>query len=67
MNKQNDEKLGRRELLSRAGKAGISIVGAGAVSYLLYDATGPRPGVETEKLVTLGDFSVKPQTGHSAA
>jgi uncharacterized protein (DUF362 family) len=65
MNKQNDEKLGRRELLSRAGKAGISIVGAGAVSYLLYDATGPRPGVETEKLVTLGDFSVKPQTGRT--
>jgi uncharacterized protein (DUF362 family) len=65
MNKQNDEKLGRRELLSRAGKAGISIVGAGTVSYLLYDATGPRPGVETEKLVTLGDFSVKPQTGRT--
>jgi len=63
MNEQNDEKLDRREFLSRAGKAGISIVGAGTVSYLLYDATGPRPGVETEKLVTLGDFSVKPQTG----
>ena len=65
MNEQNDEKLGRREFLLRAGKAGVSIVGAGAVSYLLYDATGPGPLVETEKLVTLANFSVKPQIGRT--
>ena len=65
MNEQSDEKLGRRQLLTRAGKAGISIAVAGTVSYLLYDATGPKAGVEDEKRVTLQDFSVQHRLGQT--
>ena len=49
----------------RAGKAGISIAATGAVSYLLYDATGPKAGVEDEKRVTLQDFSVQHRLGQT--
>lgn len=65
MNEQSDKKLGRRQLLTRAGKAGISIAVAGTVSYLLYDATGPKAGVEDEKRVTLQDFSVQHRLGQT--
>ncbi len=58
MTEQNDKNLGRRELLGRAGKAGISIAAAGLISWQLYDRQGPRTGVDTESLVTLPDFSV---------
>jgi hypothetical protein len=54
----NQKEIGRRQFLSRAGKAGISIAAAGAASYLLYDRAGPKPDVSTQKLVTLPDFSV---------
>ncbi len=50
--------MGRRQFLARAGKAGISIAAAGTVSYLLYDSKGPKPGIDTEELVKLRDFSV---------
>jgi hypothetical protein len=65
MNEQNDEKLGRREFLSRAGKAGISIAAAGTIAYLLYDSEGPKPGVKTKELVTLPDFSIPQITGQT--
>ena len=65
MNEQSDKKLNRRQLLTRAGKAGISIAAAGAVSYLLYDATGPKAGVEDEEHVTLQDFSVQHRLGQT--
>jgi uncharacterized protein (DUF362 family) len=65
MNEQNDKKLNRRQLLTRAGKAGISIAAAGAVSYLLYDATGPKAGVEGKERVTLRDFSVQQRPGQT--
>jgi uncharacterized protein (DUF362 family) len=65
MNEQNDKKLNRRQLLTRAGKAGISIAVAGTVSYLLYDAKGPKAGVEDEKRVTLKDFSVQHRPGQT--
>ncbi len=58
MTEQNDKNLGRRELLGRAGKAGISIAAAGVISWRLYDREGPKTGVDTESLVTLPDFSV---------
>jgi uncharacterized protein (DUF362 family) len=59
MNEQNDNNLGRRHFLARAGKAGISIAAAGTVSYWLYDTQGPKPGIDTEKLVTFpAHFSV---------
>jgi uncharacterized protein (DUF362 family) len=65
VNEQNDKKLDRREFLSRAGKAGISIAAAGTVAYLLYDSEGPKPGVKTEELVTLPDFSIPQITGQT--
>ena len=58
MTERSDGKSGRREFLSRAGKAGISIAAAGAISYCLYDRQGPKTGVDAESLVTLPDFSV---------
>ena len=64
MNEQND-KLGRREFLSRAGKAGISIAAAGTVAYLLYDSEGPKPGGKAEELVTLPDFSIPQIAGQT--
>jgi len=63
-NKENNS-FGRRRFLARAGKAGIAIAGCGIASYLLYDPTGPRPGVEAEDLVTLADFSVPRKQGQT--
>jgi uncharacterized protein (DUF362 family) len=65
MNEQSDKKLNRRQLLTRAGKAGISIAVAGTVSYLLYDAKGPKAGVEDENRVILQDFSVQHRPGQT--
>ncbi|MEE9370445.1 MAG: DUF362 domain-containing protein [Sedimentisphaerales bacterium] len=65
MNKQNEGKLDRRQFISRAGKAGISLAAAGTVAYLLYDSEGPRPGVSAEELVTLPDFSIPYQAGQA--
>jgi len=65
MTQETRKNLGRRELLSRIGKAGISIAAAGTVSYLLYDASGPKPGVKAEEFVTVPDFSVPHQTGRT--
>ena len=60
----DDKNLGRRQFLTRAGKAGISIAGAGSASWLLHDAKGPpRHAVKTEDLVTLPDFSVPTVAG----
>ncbi len=64
MNEQKSKKLSRRQLLARAGKAGVSIAAAGAVSYLLYDQKGPTAHPE-EKEVTLRNFSVKEQPGRT--
>jgi len=72
MTEQNDKNLdcrqtslGRRELLGRAGKAGISIAAAGLISYRLYDSQGPKTGVDAESLVTLPDFSVPDKAGRT--
>jgi len=65
MTEQNDRNLERRQFLTRAGKAGISIAAAGTVASLLYDREGPKTGVDTESLVTLPDFSVLPKDGQT--
>jgi uncharacterized protein (DUF362 family) len=62
MNEEANKEISRRQLLARAGKAGISIATAGVISKLLYDANGPEGGVEGEK-VTLKNFSVQPKEG----
>ena len=65
MTARNQSKMGRREFLARAGKAGISIAAAGAISYKLYDRQGPKIGVDTESLVTLPDFSIQHRAGQT--
>jgi uncharacterized protein (DUF362 family) len=65
MTEQNDKNLRRREFLTRAGKAGISIAAAGVISWRLYDREGPKIGVDTESLVTLPDFSVPGKAGRT--
>jgi len=59
------ENFGRRQFLARAGKAGVSIAAAGAVSYLLYDPAGPTAAGKPEELVTLPDFSIPHQPGQT--
>jgi len=58
MNEKNNKNTDRRDFLKRAGKAGLSIAAAAAAARLLYDKDGPTPGVKTEDLVTLPDFSI---------
>jgi uncharacterized protein (DUF362 family) len=65
MNEQGDKKLNRRQLLARAGKAGVSIAAAAAISRILLDFEGPKAGVEDEKKVTLKNFSIQPRTGQT--
>ncbi len=61
MSEQKEKEIARRQFLLRAGKAGISIAAAGAVSSLLYDGIGPGAVTGTQDLVTLPDFSVPQQ------
>ena len=61
----NGEKIGRRKLLMRVGKAGAAIGACGLVSYLLYDPTGPEARSETIELATLPDFSVPREAGQT--
>ena len=63
MNHAGENKLGRRQFLARAGKAGLSIATAGTISYLLYDSKAPQNKVS--KLVNLPDFSVEPRNGQT--
>ncbi len=63
MAEQPDKNMCRREFIGRIGKAGISVAVAGVVSYLAYDGRGPAAHLETKNLVTLPDFSIKPQVG----
>jgi len=65
MAEKDETKLCRRKFLARAGKAGISIAAAAGLSHLLYDATGPKTGVDTESLVTLRNFSVPYKAGQT--
>jgi len=67
MNKQTDNKFGRRRFLARVAKAGVSIAVAGTVSYLLYDDKGPKAGVDSGDLVTLPDFSAPQKDGQAMA
>jgi len=65
MAEKDETKLCRRKFLTRAGKAGIAIGAAAGLSRLLYDATGPKTGVDTESLVTLQNFSVPYKAGRT--
>ena len=61
----NGEKIGRRKLLMRVGKAGAAIGACGLVSYLLYDPTGPEARSETKEPAILPDFSVPREAGQT--
>jgi uncharacterized protein (DUF362 family) len=65
MTDQNDKKIERRQFLSRAAKAGISIAAAGIISAKLYDRYGPKAAVDAGVLVTLPDFSVPRKDGQT--
>lgn len=53
----------RRQFLIRAGKAGLSLVGACAASYYFYDPAGPVPSSDRSADVCLPDFSIPEQKG----
>ena len=57
----HNEQVSRREFLLRSAKAGAAIAAAGALSYAIYDKTGPAAHKEAQALVTLPDFSVPRQ------
>jgi uncharacterized protein (DUF362 family) len=62
-NKQHtthNEQVSRREFLLRSAKAGAAIAAASALSYAIYDKTGPAAHKEAQTLVTIPDFSVSP-------
>ncbi|MHC4759624.1 MAG: DUF362 domain-containing protein [Planctomycetota bacterium] len=63
MNDNKDKQLSRREFASRVGKAGLSIAAAGFVAWKTLDTEGPKPGVKSEELVTLPDFSIPTRQG----
>lgn len=52
------EQLSRREFMLRSAKAGAAIAAAGALSYALYDKTGPAAHSESHEVITVPDFSV---------
>ena len=59
MNQESQQQTtNRRDFLLRLLKGGISIGAACALSYWLYDATGPAVVPEEKDLVTLPDFSL---------
>jgi uncharacterized protein (DUF362 family) len=65
MNEEANKEISRRQLLARAGKAGLSIAAAAAIARILLDFEGPKAGVEDEKKVTLKNFSVQPKAGQT--
>jgi uncharacterized protein (DUF362 family) len=65
MNEETDKKLNRRQLLARAGKAGISIAAAAAISRILLDFEGPKASTEDKEHVTLKNFSIQPRPGQT--
>jgi len=65
MTDQDNKKIERRQFLTRATKAGISIAAAGIVSARLYDRQGSKAAVDAGLLVTLPDFSVPRKNGQT--
>jgi uncharacterized protein (DUF362 family) len=63
VNQNNENKVSRREFVSRVGKAGLSIAATGLVAWKVLDKEGPKPGIKSEELVTLPDFSVPIREG----
>ena len=50
--------LTRRQFMTRAAKAGVSIVAAGAAGFWFHDTTGPGPSTPGESNIRLPDFSI---------
>jgi len=53
-----DNKIRRRAFIKRAGKAGISIAGAGGLACWFYDKDGPGRDAGSQEQVSLSDYSV---------
>ena len=58
----NDEKLHRREFLTRCTKAGLAIAATGLVGYQCYDPSGPERWPVSQEEVFMPDFSI-PEMG----
>ena len=67
MTSNNPDNMARRQLLVRTAKAAASVTAATFASYLLYDRTGPRHGIDSDELVRLRDFSVPAQPSRTMA
>jgi uncharacterized protein (DUF362 family) len=63
VNQNNENKVSRREFVSRVGKAGLSIAATGLVAWKMLDTEGPKTGIKSEELVTLPDFSIPTREG----
>lgn len=58
----NDNKLSRRQFMTRSAKAGVSILAACSIGYWFYDRTGPARSLQDTTGAKIPDFSM-PQLG----
>ena len=63
MSESENQKLDRRQLITRAAKAGLTIAGAGLAAKLMFDPDGPGVSGEDKKQVLFPDYSVAAQAG----
>jgi len=63
--KDSNDTITRRKFITRMTKAGISVAGACALGYALYDPKGPSGALE-EATVSVPDFSI-PEAGKKMA
>lgn len=67
MNRNNQLRIARRQFLTRAGKAGLSIAAASVTARLLYDHIGPGSAAAPQELAKVPDFSVSQEPGRTLA
>ena len=58
MTREIRREISRRQFLTRSAKAGLSIVCAGSIGYLLHDPEGPSRSTDGTETVRLPDFSI---------
>ena len=51
--------VSRREFITRAIKAGISVAAAGSLAYFRYDGKGPSGETGSDGLVSFKDYSLR--------
>ena len=63
MNNSPDQQINRRQFLTRAAKAGASVLSACAISYWFYDSSGPDGRPEVGPVYQIPDFSMPERNG----